>query len=266
MAGICLKRFSYIRTMSDFESTLNVLTSPPKAYQLYRRRFYIICVFGLLSFNQCLFWLTFSPIARNTEQYYNVTESTVDLFLNWGNIICVPTFPLAYLILNKQHGLRLSVILFAVTCVVATLLRIIPSLIISVSDPRFSSIAVPFIHTGQILNAACSPLVQVPVSQLSCIWFGPNERARATTFAIMANSFGGDVAFLISPLIADTPEHVPHLLYVHLGLALIACALTLVYFPSHPPTPPSPAAERFVSYSLSDNSCSFLQNFMKELW
>lgn len=252
--------------MSDSESIVKVPSSSSIAYRLYRRRFFIICVFGLLSFNQCLFWLTFSPIARNTEKYYNITESTVDLLLNWGNIICMPTFPLAYLLLNKPHGFRFSMILYAVTCLVATSLRVLPSIISSASEPRFSSIAVPFLHTGQILNAACSPLVQVPVSQLSCIWFGPNERARATTFAVMSNSFGGAVAFLISPWIADTPEHVPRLLYVHVGLAFIACVLTLAYFPSHPSTPPSPAAERLLSYSLGDNSLSSLRGFMKELW
>jgi Na+/melibiose symporter-like transporter len=157
-------------------------------------------------------------------------------------------------------------IIFAVTSLVATILRIIPSIISSSSNPHFSSIAVPFLHIGQILNALCAPLVQVPVSQLSCIWFAPNERARATTFALMINNFGAAVGFLISPLIVDIPEHVPHLLYVHLSFAFIACVLTLIYFPSYPPTPPSPAAERLLSYSLSDNSINSLRVFMKDLW
>jgi hypothetical protein len=200
------------------------------------------------------------------EVYYNITETTVDLFLNWGNIICIPTFPLGYLLLNKPHGLRLSMIVFAVVSLVSTLLRIIPSIISSSSNPHFSSIAVPFLHAGQILNAACAPLVQVPVSQLSCIWFGPNERARATTFAIMINNFGAAVGFLISPLIVDVPEHVPRLLYVHFGFAVVACVLTLAYFPPHPPTPPSPAAERLLSYSLGDSSTSSLRGFMNEVW
>jgi hypothetical protein len=251
--------------MFDLDSTLHLESSSSPTYQLYRRRFYIISVFGLLTFNQCLIWLTFSPIARNVEVYYNITETTVDLFLNWGNIVCIPTFPMAYLLLNKPQGLRLSMIVFAVTSVVATVLRIIPSIISSSSNPHFSSIAVPFLHTGQILNAICAPLVEVPISQLSCVWFGSNERARATTFALMINNFGAAVGFLISPWIVDVPEHVPHLLYVHLSLAILACILTLIYFPSHPPTPPSPAAERLLSYSISDNSTSFLRGFMKEL-
>ena len=252
--------------MSNLDSTLNLSSSQSAVYQLYRRRFYIIAVFGLLSFNQCLIWLTFSPIARNTEAYYNVSEATIDLFLNWGNIICLPTFPIGYLVLNKPQGLRLSMIVFAIVSVVSTSLRLIPSFISSPSSPHFSSIDVPFLHAGQILNAACAPLVQIPVSQLSCVWFGPNERTRATTFAIVVNNFGAAVGFLISPWIVDVPEHVPHLLYVHLALAVIACVLTLIYFPQHPPTPPSPAAERLLTYSLGDDSISSVRGFMSEVW
>ena len=247
-------------------SDSDVPSSQVAPYKLYRRRFYIIFVFGFLSFNQCLFWLTFSPIARNAEVYYNITESTIDLFLNWGNIVCLPTFPLAYLLLNKQHGLRFSVILFAVTCFVAALLRVIPSLIYASSDPHFRSIAVPLVHAGQILNAACAPLVQLPVSQLSCMWFGPNERARATTFALTINNFGAAVGFLLSPWIVNEPEDVPRLLYVHLVLATSACVLALVYFPPHPPTTPSPAAERLLSSSLDEHSPTSWRGFTQDLW
>ena len=252
--------------MTDLDSTAHLTSTSPLTYHLYRRRFYIISVFGLLNFNQCLIWLTFSPIARNTEVYYNITETTVDLFLNWGNLVCIPTFPIACFFLNKPQGLRLSMIVFAVASLIATVLRLIPSIIISSSNPHFNSIAVPFLHSGQILNALCAPLVQVSVSQLSCVWFAPNERARATTLALMMNNFGAAVGFIISPLIVDVPENVPHLLYVHLSFALIACVLTVIYFPSYPPTPPSPAAERLLSCSVSENSINSLRVFIKELW
>lgn len=35
---------------------------------------------------QCMFWLTFSPIAENAEKFYGITEGQVDLLLNWGPI------------------------------------------------------------------------------------------------------------------------------------------------------------------------------------
>ena len=56
-----------ISTMSVTPPVLDtpLLTSPPTDYyQLYRSRFYILFTFSLLSFNQSLFWITFSPICK----------------------------------------------------------------------------------------------------------------------------------------------------------------------------------------------------------
>jgi len=49
--------------------------------RVYRRRFYVLFVFCFLAFNQCLIWATFAPIYKSTEIYYNISESTIDLFL-----------------------------------------------------------------------------------------------------------------------------------------------------------------------------------------
>ncbi|CAF1121009.1 unnamed protein product, partial [Didymodactylos carnosus] len=84
------------------------------------------------------------------------------------------------------------------------------------------------------------------VSQLSCLWFGTNERTRATSVAILAANFGCTIGFIITPYIVSTPENIPYLLYLHVGLSFIACILTFLYFPSIPPTPPSPAAELII--------------------
>ena len=212
-------------------------------YKLYPQRFYVLFVFSFLAFNQCIIWLTFSPIARNAEAYYNITDSTVDLLLNWGPIAFIPCLPLTYVLLNKNHGLRSCVLLLAVVDFLGALCRVVPSVLTTPSSPNFRSISLPFLHLGQFLNAACGPLVMAPVSQLSCLWFAPHERTRATTIAINANNFGSTVGFIISPYLVSLPEHVPRLLYLHLGLAFVACVLALLYFPAQPPTAPSAAAE-----------------------
>ncbi|CAF1424258.1 unnamed protein product [Adineta steineri] len=222
------------------ETDETVLIVPPQsvtpAYVLYPHRFYVLFAFSFLSFNQCLIWLTFSPIARSTQIYYGISESTVDLLLNWGPIIFIPCLPLTYILLNKHHGIRRCVILLAIVDFFAAVIRIIPQVITDPSSPHFSSIALPFLHAGQILNAACGPLVMVPVSQLSCLWFAPHERTRATTVAVFANNFGSTVGFVISPYIVSSSDRVPYLLYVHLAFAFVACVLALLYFPAQPPT------------------------------
>ncbi|CAF1004094.1 unnamed protein product [Rotaria sordida] len=245
--------------------TLPIIEARP-TYVLYPRRFYILFVFSFLAFTQCLMWLTFSPIARSTEIYYHISESTVDLLLNWGSIIFIPCLPLTYLLLNKRHGLRHCVILLAVGNFIAALVRVIPVVVTKPSSPNFSSIALPFLHIGQILNAACGPLASAPVSQLSCLWFAPHERTRATTFAICFNNFGAAVGFVISPFIVSSPDYIPHLLYVHLGLAFISCIFALLYFPPQPPSAPSAAAELLILHPISEQNNNSLKTFMNDIW
>ncbi|CAF1349308.1 unnamed protein product [Rotaria magnacalcarata] len=248
------------------EADLLVPSDNASSYRLYPQRFYVLGVFSLLAFNQCLIWITFSPIARSVETYYKIDEATVDLLLNWGPIIFIPCLPLTYILLNKHNGLRRCIILLAVTDFIATALRVIPSIVTSPSSPHFSAISMPFMYAGQILNAACGPLAMAPVSQLSCLWFGPNQRTRATTVGIVAHKFGSTIAFLISPAIVTVPEHIPRLLYVHLCLAFVACVLTLVYFPAQPPTPPSHAAEFLMLRRTSEESNSSWRTSMKNVW
>jgi hypothetical protein len=211
-------------------------------------------------------WLTFSPIARSTELYYSIDEATVDLLLNWGCIAFIPCLPLSYILMNKPHGLRRSIILLAIAVFSATVIRVIPIVITSPTSPNFKSISLPFLHVGQILNAACGPLVMAPVAQLSCLWFAPHERTRATTIAILANSFGATVGYVISPYIVALPGDVPRLLYVHVGIAFIACVLTVLYFPAQPPTAPSAAAEALMFHPGSEQTSGFLKKYMQDVW
>ncbi len=248
------------------ESTLilpSIATTP--VYIYYPQRFYVLCVFSFLSFNQCLMWLTFSPIARSAKTYYHISEATVDLLLTWGPIIFIPCLPLTYILLNKHHGLRRCAIIVALTGFLAAFVRVLPIVITSPSSPNFSSISLPFLHFGQILNAACGPLVCAPVSQLSCLWFPPHERTRATTFTLIIHNFGTSVGFVISPYIVSSPDYVPYLLYVHLLLAFLACVLTLLYFPPQPPSAPSAAAELLINRPTSEQNTNSWKKFMKDI-
>ena len=249
-------------------SEMKIIEAPIQTpvYIVYPQRFYVLFVFSFLSFNQNIIWLTFSPIARNTEAYYHINEATVDLLLNWGSIIFIPCLPLTFILLNRPNGLRHCVMLVATIEFLAALSRILPSIIVKSSDSNFNSIALPFIHIGQILNAACGPLVIVPVSQLSCLWFAPHERTRATTVAIFASSVGTSVGFAISPLIVSLPEHVPRLLYVHFGLAFVACILTLLYFPAQPPSAPSAAAELLITNPTTNENNHNWRTFLRDTW
>ena len=159
-------------------------SSSPTSFTLYPARFLILFTFSLLSFNQSLFWLTFSPISDEAEAYYDVDVNTVNLLLNWGPIIYIPCQFLTFWIASINGGLRKVVLTSSTLCSTAMLLRIVPNLLWSPSSPTFRANAIYFLHAAHILNAAAGPLVMSTVSQCSALWFGVNERAKATSIAI----------------------------------------------------------------------------------
>lgn len=248
----------------DVVTKENEIIKPP--YVVYPQRFYVLFVFSFLAFNQCIIWLTFSPIARSAKEYYYISDSTVILLLNWGPIIFIPCLPLTYIILNKPNGLRKCVLILAITDFLAAALRLVPSILTTKPTPEHETIILTFFHLGQILNAACGPLVMAPVSQLSCLWFPPHERTRATTIAIFANNFGSTIGFAISPLLVTQADDCPRLLYVHMGLAFVACILALFYFPAQPPTPPSAAAELITHDPETEKNHHNWRVFLRDVW
>ena len=249
--------------MSISEMNIRTQSLSFPLYKLYRRRFYVLFVFSFLSFNQCLFWITFSPISTSVEKHYSINESTVDLLTSWGPIFFIPCLPLVYILLNRVNGLRYCILLLSTIDLISTIIRVIPLLFVSSSSVYYSSINVPFLHLGQMLNGLCGPLAMAPVSQLSCLWFDTNERTRATTIAIMAYNLGSTVGFILGPLIVDIPSKVPHLLYIHLGLSIIGCLLSWICFPARPPSPPSPAAQLLINDQNLNSWKSYLRNVKK---
>lgn len=55
-------------------------------HHLYKRRWYILILFSLLSSNQTLFGNTFGPIAKVAEPYFNVTSGTIEFWLSWVSL------------------------------------------------------------------------------------------------------------------------------------------------------------------------------------
>jgi hypothetical protein len=54
---------------------------PP--HVLYSVRWYLLALYCIVSCNQSLIWITFSPIADKSKTYFNVTNETINLWLAW---------------------------------------------------------------------------------------------------------------------------------------------------------------------------------------
>ena len=190
-------------------STASSAASSHTSFVLYRSRFLILFTFSLLSFNQSLFWLTFSPISDLAEEYYGLSVDTVNLLLNWGPIIYIPCQFLTFYISSVRGGLRKVVLTSSTICLLAMCLRCVPNLVWHPESDAFKANAIYFLHAAQILNAAAGPFVMSTVSQCSALWFGINERAKATSIAIFSNNLGAAIGFLQMPAQVRRADQMP---------------------------------------------------------
>ena len=90
-------------------------------------RFYILFAFCMLSFNQCLFWITFSPIASNAKLYYGIDDSTIALLMNWGPIVYIPVCFVTSWLTAQKNGLRRVCVGSSVVTAAFMVIRCVPS-------------------------------------------------------------------------------------------------------------------------------------------
>ena len=83
--------------------------------------------------------------------------------------------------------------------------------------------------------------VMIAPPRLSSVWFPPKQRTFATAFANTAQSIGVALAFIIIPYLTRHYD-IHTMLYVQAEMGLFVALLATIYFPAHPPTPPSYSA------------------------
>jgi FLVCR family MFS transporter len=218
----------------------NVINS---VWKLYKRRWYILFIYSMVSMEQSIIWITFSPISDTAENYYGINDFQINLLLAWGTIIYIPFAFVSSYILKEKRGLRIVSLLGAFLAALGSSIRCL-----SILFPK-KWYALYILTIGQILNAAVGPLVMSSPSKLSATWFGEQERTIATSIATLSNYFGSSVGFIIGPYIIQSYS-LPILLIVEGIGSIIILVCIIIYFPEKPPTPPSPSA----SFSELDNN------------
>eukprot|EP01050_Picozoa_sp_SAG11_P026868 SAG11_NODE_6592_length_1282_cov_1.478445_2_plen_305_part_00 len=214
-------------------------------YQPSAARFYILLAFCLLSFNQSLFWITFSPVASSAKAYYGIDDGMIALLMNWGPIVYIPICGLTSWLTAQKNGLRRVCVGSAVATGVAMVVRCIPC-IYNAGEPAIGPLpawGAACLHFAQIVNAAVGPPVMASPSLLSAQWFPDDERNRATATAILANNFGAAVGFIV-PYFLDihSSAGIPKMLYFEAAVSVGTMLMVLAYFPAAPPMPPSASA------------------------
>lgn len=57
--------------------------------KVYKRRWYILGLFGLLACHQCIVWNTFGPIESAAQYAYHWSDFQAPMLANWGCIMFV---------------------------------------------------------------------------------------------------------------------------------------------------------------------------------
>ncbi|KAK7092415.1 hypothetical protein V1264_008160 [Littorina saxatilis] len=243
--------------------------------RVYRRRWYVLMVYSLLSATQGGVWNSWGPISATAEDAFGWTDATIALLSNWG--------PIAFLVsgivfswMMDVKGLRMSCVITGFLVAAGTGLRCI----------TFNTPAVTWLtHVGHFLNGLGGPVAMAAPPILSAVWFPPKERTTATAIGTVLNYMGVALSFIMGPLLVpDVPstnstntssfhkssdlsfsKHNSSMilgskaenateriheekngiaLYMYIGGGWSAAIflVLLLYFPSKPPLPPCPSA------------------------
>lgn len=204
---------------------------PEGGHILYTRRFYILTVYGWFAFMQAMNWATWAPIATNAKTVFHWSDDVIALLPNWGPLMYIP-FSFLFSWLMDVKGLRPSCVLGAALVTLGAGLRVV-----TMHNPA----ATWLIHAGQICNAVAGPAAMAGGPKVSEEWFGPKERTTSTAVSTQLQVLGVGLNFLIGPMIVKSAsaDQISRLLWWQFLGCIPMCVGMLVYFPSHPPTPPS---------------------------
>ncbi|XP_013394520.1 disrupted in renal carcinoma protein 2 homolog [Lingula anatina] len=228
---------------------------------VYKRRWYILIMFCLLTFTQGGIWNTWGPVTTSAKYAFGWNDGDIDLLSNWGPITFVlSTFIFTWLMDVK--GLRWACVITMALVAVGSALRCITT------EPVA---ATWLIHAGQLLNGIGGPVAMAAGPLLSNAWFPVAHRTSVTACTATANVLGIAVTFIIGPLMirappsaenctlssincscfansscepskADVASDILLLMYIEAGWSIAIFLLMVVYFPSKPPTPPTASA------------------------
>lgn len=243
-------------------STTTVVTShtnDAETIHLSKGRWWILATFSLFAFAQGMFWAIPGPVSAAMGTLYNINDTTIQLLINYGPIFYLPlSIPLAYW-MDRPGGVRQAT-LWGITIVgIGQICRNL-----AYDD---STVSIVLVHTSYILNAIAGPVAMSAVGKISEDWFPPSFRATSTAIMSEANLFGGAAAQLIGPqMVPDgTMPQLLDFMYLCSVIAGLNLVMALIYFPSHPPHPPSISAST-TKAAEKDMSMGSMKNALVQLF
>ncbi|KAF8756923.1 MFS general substrate transporter [Rhizoctonia solani] len=241
LAGVKDKKsseLSQVITREDIaqgDSSSSVVSPPPEAYQLYKRRWLGLVGICLLNIISGLNWLWFSSIAINTSQEFGVSLERVNWLGNSVNLIYLPVsmiVPLGF----SRLGLRISCIIGSIGLLISAWIRYAGTTRSLSPDGRYALLLI-----GQIFTGFSQPWFQILGPKYSETWFDLRGRTTSTMIISIANPVGAALSQLIAPAFSTVRESV-----LILAIITSAAAPTAILIASKPPTPPTQIFRAFI--------------------
>jgi FLVCR family feline leukemia virus subgroup C receptor-related protein len=225
--------------------------------KIYKRRYFILIMFILLSGSNSMQWIEYSIIAHIISNYYGVPYTTVD----WTSM----TYMLSYMILVfpgswflDKYGLRTSVLIGACGNCLGAWLKLF-----STQPDRFwlTMLAQTIVGSSQVFILGIPP-------RLAAVWFGPKQVSTACAAGVFGNQLGIAIGFVLPPLIVHmgtVAEITNDLDILFLGSAIfntLIFAAIIAFFSEKPKLPPSIAQVRAMEESIDGNYLASLKKLV----
>ncbi|CAL4065191.1 unnamed protein product [Meganyctiphanes norvegica] len=247
--------------------------------QVYKRRWWILFIFGSLGFMQCAVWNTWGPITATAKSAYGWDDAEIALLSTWGTLtILIGLVPMT--IFLQKKGLGPSILITSILIALATGIRCF-----TIDAKSFTILS----HLGAILNGFAGIIIAIAPSLLSSTWFPPHERTTATGVGCTMNQLGNLGGFILGPLLVQEPLNMTEdfdfqheflynsvnvtngldpeveamrksirvYMWIAAGVCISFLVFTLVYFPSKPPKPPSLSS---ASHNEEDKDKPFMEH------
>ncbi|KAL3998305.1 Major Facilitator Superfamily protein [Acanthocheilonema viteae] len=228
----------------------------PEQIHLYKRRYYILLLFSILSASNAMQWIEYSVIAHIIVEFYSVSYVAV----NWTSMIYMLTYIIFVLpaswVLDK-YGLRISLILgSAGNCIGAW---------IKMFSARPDAFWITFL--GQTIVGFSQMFILGVPSRLAAVWFGPEQVSTACSIGVFGNQLGIAIGFVLPPVLVHMgakgfiANDLIRLFLISVVANTIIFLLIVLSFPKKPLLPPSLAQLRI----LDDTSEKNYYNSLKQL-
>uniref|UniRef100_W5MX13 FLVCR choline and putative heme transporter 2 n=1 Tax=Lepisosteus oculatus TaxID=7918 RepID=W5MX13_LEPOC len=226
---------------------------------LYRRRWFIVCLFSSYSLCNAFQWIQYGIINNIFMKFYNVDSFTID----WMSMIYMLTyipfiFPVTWLLDKK--GLRVIALAGSALNCVGTWIK--------VASVRPDLFGVTML--GQFTCSLAQVFILGMPSRIASVWFGSREVSTACSIGVFGNQLGIAVGFLIPPVVVPNLDdldqlahHISIMFYGTAAVATILFILVIIVFQEKPDLPPTQAQATI--RSCPPENYSYIQSILRLL-